>query len=92
MPKLLLRLEVFEAPGETEESRGSRAHTGDIPTPLSSIRMSPRPMSGSREEWKAAADGSSSSEKLRESRSRGEAMFIRPTGEAEGGGDRKEVA
>lgn len=79
MLKLLLRLEVLEGPGEKEESRGSRAHTGDIPIPPWSIKMSPRPMSGSREEWKAAADGSSSSEKLR-----GEAMFIRPTGEAEG--------
>lgn len=89
MLKLLLRLEVLETPGETEESRGSLPPTEDIPSPLSSIRMSPRPMSGSREAWKAAADGSSRSEKLRESRSNGLPIVIRPTGEAEGGGDRK---
>lgn len=82
MLKLLLRLLVFDAPGETEESRGS--------APPSSIRISLRPISPAiRPGLKMEEAWSSSSPKVRVPRSNGTFMAP-PTGEAEGGGESKE--
>ncbi len=88
MLKLLLRLLVLDAPGETEESRGSAPPTGDR-APLSSIKISPNPISTIRAGLNTKAAGSSSSAKLSVPRSRG-LVTVPPTEEVEEGGDKKE--
>lgn len=88
MLKLLLRLLVFEAPGETAERRGSAPPTGER-APVSSIRISPKPISAIRAGLKTEAVWSSNSPKLSVPSSKG-LVTVPPTDEVEEGGDRKE--
>ncbi len=88
MLKLLLRLLVLDTPGETEESRGSAPPTGDRAL-LSSIKISPNPISTISAGLNTKASGSSSSAKLSVPRSRG-LVTVPPTEEVEEGGDKNE--